>query len=39
MLRDIEAGARDGLLLARLLAAVAANRSDSKSRRGRRKMQ
>jgi site-specific DNA recombinase len=32
-------GAGDGMLIARLLAAVAANESDSKRRRGRRKMQ
>lgn len=32
-------GTGDGLLVARLLAAVAANESDSKRRRGRRKMQ
>ncbi|WP_218938435.1 recombinase family protein [Modestobacter altitudinis] len=36
---DMNLGSGDGLLVARLLAAVAANESDSKRRRGRRKMQ
>lgn len=35
---DMNLGTGDGLLLARLLAAVAANESDGKSRRGKRKM-
>jgi DNA invertase Pin-like site-specific DNA recombinase len=35
---NMDLGNGDGLLLARLLAAVAANESDGKSRRGRRKM-
>ncbi len=36
---DLDLGSGDGLLVARLLGAVAANESDAKSRRGRRKMQ
>lgn len=36
---DLNIGNGDGLLVARLLAAVAANESDAKSRRSRRKMQ
>lgn len=35
---DLDLGNGDGLLMARLLAAVAANESDGKSRRGRSKM-
>ncbi len=35
---DVNLGNGDGLLVARLMAAVAANESDAKSRRGRRKM-
>jgi len=34
---DFNLGSGDGLLVARLLSAVAANESDSKRRRGRRK--
>jgi site-specific DNA recombinase len=36
---DLDLAKGDGLLVARLLSAVAANESDAKSRRGRRKMQ
>jgi site-specific DNA recombinase len=36
---DFDIGNGDGLLVARLMSAVAANESDAKSRRGRRKMQ
>lgn len=36
---DFNLGSGDGLLVARLLAAVAANESDAKSRRSRRKME
>ncbi|PFG38218.1 DNA invertase Pin-like site-specific DNA recombinase [Georgenia soli] len=36
---DVDLGTGDGLLLARLLGIVAANESDAKSRRGKRKMQ
>ncbi|MGY1651712.1 recombinase family protein [Geodermatophilus sp. SYSU D01119] len=36
---DFDLGSGDGLLIARLLSAVAANESDAKRRRGRRKMQ
>jgi site-specific DNA recombinase len=36
---NFDLGSGDGLLVARLLSAVAANESDSKRRRGRRKMQ
>jgi len=35
---DFDLGSGDGLLIARLLSAVAANESDAKRRRGRRKM-
>ncbi|WP_110239280.1 recombinase family protein [Nocardioides gilvus] len=36
---EFDLGTGDGMLMARVLAAVAANESDSKRRRGRRKMQ